>query len=76
MCTAPRFLSRFAATAVEAERLGILPIRSFRLHGYYSSDETVAVRHRDSAAKSCSAVGSALPATQWLGFPLRGSCQA
>ena len=60
MCAQPRGFFD-GATAVEAIRLEILPIRSLRVPGYESTNKTVAVRHRDSAAKSCSAVGSELP---------------
>ena len=55
--TAPRFLSRFAATAVEAERLGIVLIHFLRQHGYESADKTVKL----SLPVSAVLVGSASP---------------
>ena len=46
--------------AAGAMRLEILPIHLLRQHGYESAEETVAVRHRVGALKSCTIVGCAI----------------
>ncbi len=43
--------------AAEAMRLEILLIHLLRQHGYENTDQTVAVRYRVGALKSCTIVG-------------------
>ncbi len=53
-----------------AMRLEIVPIHLLRSLGYEAADETAAVRHRETAVKSCADVGGALPATaSGIAFP-------
>ena len=53
--------------------LTLMPIHFLQVLGYESAEETVAVRYRACAVKSCAIVCSAIAPTA-SGFPLRGSC--